>query len=64
MRWKKWDRPHPVPMFEVNTFSPEEFGALFGFLIAYRGGLSVLVHPNTDDEVKDHVSINRCYLLS
>ena len=51
-------------MFEVNTFSPEEFGALFGFLTAFRGGLSVLVHPNTDDEVKDHVSIGRCYLLS
>jgi len=51
-------------MFEVNTFSPEEFGALFGFLIAYRGGLSVLVHPNTDDEVKDHVSIARFVLCA
>jgi len=45
-------------MFEVNTFTPGQFGALFGFLVAYRGGLSVLIHPNTEDELADHVSFS------
>ncbi|KAM0753908.1 hypothetical protein T439DRAFT_322793 [Meredithblackwellia eburnea MCA 4105] len=55
--YKFWDipvGPHPVPMFEVNTFTPQQFGALFGFLVAYRAGLSVLIHPNTDDAFRDH----------
>ncbi|GAA5843911.1 hypothetical protein JCM5353_006641 [Sporobolomyces roseus] len=55
--YKFWDKPvgpHPFPMFEVNTFTPDQFGALFGFLVAHRGGLSVLIHPNTDDELADH----------
>ncbi|CAG7851577.1 SubName: Full=Uncharacterized protein {ECO:0000313/EMBL:CCA72680.1} [Serendipita indica DSM 11827] len=41
--YKFWDRPvgpHPVPMFEVNTFTPIETGALFGFLTVWRGPLS------------------------
>jgi hypothetical protein len=29
----------PVPR---QTFTPAQFGALFGFLVAYRGDLSVL----------------------
>lgn len=27
-------------LVEVNTFTPAQFGALFGFLVAFRGGLS------------------------
>ncbi|GAA5871590.1 hypothetical protein JCM8547_007091 [Rhodosporidiobolus lusitaniae] len=57
--YKFWDRPvgpHPVPMFEVNTFTPAQFGAFFGFLVAYRGDLSVLIHPNTDNELADHTT--------
>ncbi|GJN88363.1 hypothetical protein Rhopal_001328-T1 [Rhodotorula paludigena] len=54
--YRFWDRPvgpHPVPMFEVNTFTPAQFGALFGFLVAYRGDLSI--HPNTyESELLDH----------
>ncbi|GAA5862927.1 hypothetical protein JCM3774_006689 [Rhodotorula dairenensis] len=53
--WEKPVGPHPVPMFEVNTFTPSQFGALFGFLVAYRGDLSVLIHPNTtSSELLDH----------
>ncbi|KIM22851.1 hypothetical protein M408DRAFT_332716 [Serendipita vermifera MAFF 305830] len=58
--YKFWDRavgPHPVPMFEVNTFTPVETGALFGFLTVWRGPLSVLVHPNTDNELRDHTEL-------
>ena len=32
--------PHPVPMFEVNTFTPHETGALFTWLAVNRGPLS------------------------
>jgi len=46
--------PHSLPMFEVNTFTPAETGALFGFLTVWRGPLSVLVHPNTGDALRDH----------
>ncbi|GAA5931700.1 DOPA 4,5-dioxygenase family protein [Sporobolomyces koalae] len=54
--WETAIGPHPEPMFEVNTFTPAQFGALFGFLTAYRGDLSVLIHPNTDDELADHTT--------
>ncbi|GAA6001201.1 hypothetical protein JCM10207_007460 [Rhodosporidiobolus poonsookiae] len=57
--YKFWEQPvgpHPVPMFEVNTFTPAQFGAFFGFLVAYRGDLSVLVHPNTDNAFLDHTA--------
>ncbi|GAA5987722.1 hypothetical protein JCM5350_008082 [Sporobolomyces pararoseus] len=57
--YKFWETPigpHPEPMFEVNTFTPIQFGALVGFLTAYRGDLSILIHPNTDDEFEDHTS--------
>ncbi|KAE9410221.1 hypothetical protein BT96DRAFT_367099 [Gymnopus androsaceus JB14] len=46
--------PHPTGMFEVNTFNPHETGTLMAWLVIHRGPLSVLIHPNTDDELKDH----------
>ena len=46
--------PHPVGMFEVNLFTPEQFGAFVPWLEIWRGPLSVLVHPNTGDDVRDH----------
>ncbi|KAK3998372.1 DOPA 4,5-dioxygenase [Cladorrhinum sp. PSN332] len=48
-----WDRPigpHPVAMFEVNVFTPAQFGAFIPWLAIWRGPLSVLVHPNTTEE--------------
>lgn len=41
-------------MFEVNIFTPEQFGAFIPWLVINRGPLSVLVHPNTGDDVRDH----------
>jgi len=32
--------PHPTAMFEVNTFTPHQTGALFSFLTIYRGPCS------------------------
>ena len=36
-------------MFEVNIFTPAQFGAFVAWLVINRGPLSALVHPNTDD---------------
>ena len=41
-------------MFEVNVFTPHQFGAFIAWLVINRGPLSALVHPNTDDAVRDH----------
>ncbi|MCJ1480417.1 hypothetical protein MMC06_000572 [Schaereria dolodes] len=52
-----WDEPlgpHPIGMFEVNLFTPAQFGAFVPWLVINRGPLSALVHPNTDDELRDH----------
>ncbi|EEY23184.1 conserved hypothetical protein [Verticillium alfalfae VaMs.102] len=51
--YRFWDKPigpHPVAMFEVNLFTPAQFGAFIPWLAIYRGPLSALVHPNTDEE--------------
>lgn len=49
-------------MFEVNIFTPAQFGAFIPWLVINRGPLSALVHPNTvdpatgttEDEERDH----------
>lgn len=64
--YRFWDKPvgpHPIAMFEVNLFTPVQFGAFIPWLTAHRGPLSVLVHPNTEPgegetkteaELRDH----------
>ena len=37
-------------MFEVNLFTPAQFGAFVPWLAIWRGPLSVLIHPNTVGE--------------
>lgn len=46
--------PHPIGMFEVNIFTPSQFGAFIPWLVINRGPLSALIHPNTGDDVRDH----------
>ena len=46
--------PHPVAMYQV-AFAAEEFSTLVPWLMLNREGLSVLVHPLTDDSVADHI---------
>lgn len=41
-------------MFEVNLFTPAQFGAFIPWLAIYRGPLSVLIHPNTVEPGVDH----------
>lgn len=55
--YQVWDQPigpHPVGMFEVNVFTPAQFGAFVAWLVIHRGPLSALIHPNTEDEYRDH----------
>ncbi|KAJ6009366.1 hypothetical protein N7499_005225 [Penicillium canescens] len=48
--------PHPVAMFEVNLFTPAQFGAFVPWLVINRGPLSALIHPNTvhSEEERNH----------
>ncbi|KAI9644521.1 hypothetical protein NHQ30_006542 [Ciborinia camelliae] len=59
--WEVPIGPHPTAMFEVNLFTPEQFGAFIPWLVINRGPLSALIHPNTADEngepldeIRDH----------
>ena len=45
--------PHPVSMYQV-AFPVSEFPRLVPWLMLNRGGLSVLVHPQTEDAYDDH----------
>jgi len=38
-------------MFEVNLFTPAQFGAFIPWLVINRGPLSVLIHPNSVDPI-------------
>jgi DOPA 4,5-dioxygenase len=45
--------PHTKAMFQV-AFAAEQFSTFVPWLMLNRGGLSVFVHPETDDPVADH----------
>ena len=45
--------PHPMWSFQV-AFGAGEFTAVVGWLALNHGALDVFVHPNTDDELRDH----------
>ena len=45
--------PHPISMYQV-AFAVAEFPRLVPWLMLNRGGLDVLVHPQTDDAYDDH----------
>ena len=45
--------PHPISMYQV-AFEVDQFPRLVPWLMLNRGGLDVLVHPETDDAYDDH----------
>jgi DOPA 4,5-dioxygenase len=45
--------PHPVSQFQV-IFKTDTFQNIVSWLMFNRQGLSILVHPLTDDMVDDH----------
>jgi DOPA 4,5-dioxygenase len=55
--------PHPIAMFEVNLFTPAQFGAFIPWLVINRGPLSALVHPNTDEEEEERNHTQRATWL-
>lgn len=45
--------PHPQSMYQV-AFATSEFARLVPWLMLNREGLSILVHPETGDDLEDH----------
>lgn len=73
-RWREEPvGPHPQPMFQV-AFDVEQFSDIVPWLMLNRNGLTILVHPETDDNYADHVDnsfwlgevlpVNKCFLRS
>lgn len=58
-RATRWlDRPAgplPQPAFQVD-FTSEHLGAVVEWLMLHRQGLSVLIHPETGDDLLDHTA--------
>lgn len=47
--------PHPVANLQI-IFSTAEFASVVPWLMLNRHGLNVLIHPLTDDSLRDHNS--------
>jgi len=59
--------PHPMWSFQI-AFDADRFTDVVGWLALNHGALDVFVHPNTDDELRDHrdcaIWLGRSYTLN
>ena len=59
--------PHPQWSYQI-ALAPERFAEVVSWLALNRGALDVFVHPNTDDELRDHrdcaIWLGRSYELN
>lgn len=58
--------PHPRWSYQI-AIAPAQFAEVVGWLALNHGALDVFVHPNTDNELRDHrdsaIWIGRSYEL-
>ena len=45
--------PHPRWSYQIS-FAPAQFAEVVPWLVLNHGALDVFVHPNTDNELRDH----------
>lgn len=45
--------PHPMPSYQV-AFEPAQFAEIVAWLALNHGTLDMFIHPNSDDELRDH----------
>src|SRR5262245_64170641 len=59
--------PHPAWSYQI-AFAPAQFPEVVAWLALNHGALDVFVHPNTDDELRDHrdsaLWLGRSYALN
>ncbi|MBT6096557.1 MAG: DOPA 4,5-dioxygenase family protein [Rhodospirillaceae bacterium] len=53
-RWREEPvGPHPLAMYQI-AFAADQFSKIVPWLMLNRNGLTILVHPETGDDVIDH----------